>query len=164
MKLSWKFFKSIYNSICYREEKVNLDRQASAHTHMHARSKNFFLKQPHIIVIKKFENCGYNTARVRGWGKTKKKSWKTALTAILFFRMTHEAKNIPTQDFLMLNVKSLTTLRRRTWAKSIVSIASVDTIIRGCLGERSQPDHVLAHLNNPLVIAKLLNITIKMKG
>ena len=42
VKLSWEFEKSICHSICYREETVNLGRQASAHTHTHTPSKTFF--------------------------------------------------------------------------------------------------------------------------
>ena len=75
VKLSWEFEKSIFNSICDREETVNLGRQASAHTHTRAPSKNTFLNQPLIIVDLswKIESYDYNTARVRRFWKIKKK-------------------------------------------------------------------------------------------
>ena len=84
MKPSWKFDKSTYNSIRYREEKVNLGQQASAQTHTHASSKNTFVKQPLIMVnfsweIEKYDRS--NTARVRRFLKIKEKMEKTAVAA-----------------------------------------------------------------------------------
>ena len=50
------------------------------------------MEQPLIIVnfSWKVENCGYGTARERVWGKMKYERPKSAMTVILFFKMSHD--------------------------------------------------------------------------
>ena len=108
------------------------------------------------IISCEFEISTYNTLGSRGSTKLLSESRKNACGSHLVFQI--EAKNIPMQDFMAMNisckfekasyniafiravtVKSLYTLRRRSWHYQVKSIVSI-----GCY-----PVDTMSHWENP---------------